>query len=207
MVAQVKRAGGPDLAVQVADPLDVEVEVHVVDAAAIAEGGQQFEPGVGRIDVEIHRQAAVLALGRQGRPPQHLHQAHVDAVGVEGPPQQVGVTPGHVDVVGLQPDALLVAQGQLADGQVAPDVAAQALDLQPAKAADLEAIGPGLDHHPRLRQQHAEPGDCQANGDQRQDHQGDGHDRLGDRRALQDLGLLGRGRVVRRAQKLCPMLI
>ena len=59
--------------------------------------------------------------------PQQLQDLDVDPLGMEVPPQKFDVIPCHLDIIRLQPDALLVADGQLADAQVAPDIAAQAL--------------------------------------------------------------------------------
>ena len=105
-----------------------------------------------------------------------------------------------MDIIGLQPRPALVADHELGHAHVAPDIAAQALDPQAPEPSDLEPVGGGLDQQPRLRQQRpvANPGD--GDEQKRQEGQGRRDDGLG-----KD-GPPPLGHVVRRGQKLCPML-
>ncbi|MCR5880055.1 hypothetical protein [Phenylobacterium sp. J367] len=109
-----------------------------------------------------------------------------------------------MDIIGFQPHALLVADSELADPEVAPDVAGKALDPEPAEAADLEAVRARLDEQPGLGEQDAIPRAGEDRPDSHDQSDGEHHQGLGEDLALQHLGR--RGRVGGLAQKLCPML-
>ncbi len=125
---------------------------------------------------------------------------------------QGAVVPADVEVVGLEPDAVFVGDGQPPNGEVAPDVAAEPLDLQLADLPEAEPGHPRLDQQPGRRRQHPEAQHRRGQGDEqhRDEHEAD---RPARRRpgahageaARPPRGPLGRG-VRRLAQKLCPML-
>ncbi len=200
VIAGMQHARRAHPAALVAVALHVEVEIEVVDAAHVAERRGHLDPGAGLVDVEGNRQPRVLALLGEGRPPKHFQRLDVDAIGVEVSPEQFDVTPRHVEVIRLQPHAALVTERDLADADVAPDIAAQPFDLQSAEPSDLESVGAGLDQQAGLRQQHPVACADQGERDQRQERQSHGHDGL--RQGHAPAG----GNVFRRAQKLCPML-
>ncbi len=138
-----------------------------------AERRQGLQPEAHRSDVEGDGQpSGRRALLPQGRPAQDTNAFGGDRVDLQPARDQEGVAPADVQLVGFEPDPLLVDDGQPADGEVAPDIAADALDFQAADITQLESAGPRLQQEPALVGQHAEPnrrdrcGDDQDHGDQ-----------------------------------------
>jgi hypothetical protein len=207
VVAGIQQAGGSDRDVHAAGAPNGEIEAQIVDPALPTEGGEHLHLALGVVDVEGDRQPArSLALGRQGRTADQPQGLHLDPVGVEAADQQLRIAPLQVQVPGLQPDALFVADRQTADAQVAPDVAGQALDLQPPQATDLQPVGARLDQQPRLGQQHAIARAGEQACEDQHHRQADCDDRLGEAGGLLRR-LFGGGRGLGfLAQKLCPML-
>ncbi len=209
-VAEVGEAGGMDVArLAPAAAQQPQLAVDVVEPRALGEGRQGLQAELHRPDVEGHRQAAGgRPLGGEARAAQHRHLVGRQARDLQPAMHQGAIVPGRGDLVGLEPDAVLVGDGQLAEGEVAPDVAAQALDLQPAHRPQLQTRDPRLDQQPRARSQHPE-----AQHRRHQPHEQHRHDdeRRRPRRGRagphprQAAGALGRGDGAF-AQKLCPML-
>ena len=220
VVAGVQARGDTDRALLPAQARHLVVARNVEVAVLSAEGGARDQPELEGVQVHRHRRSAGLGAFRlHGRAPQDHDVAGVDALGVEAAAEQLGRTPRHAQVVGLQPDPLLVGDGQAANAEVLPDVARQAFDLQLADAAQLQARGAGLQEHPALRRdrrqaQTAGHDDQQARQDRRGDQQGAApadllgglHGGLARRFRGMDDGLRQVRLVVLPAQKLCPML-
>ncbi len=154
-VAGVGEAGGVDLARLAADaPLQPELSGDIEGPVLDGEGRQGLKAELHRGDVEGDGQSRrLLALGREARAADHHHLPRGQVVDLQATAQQLGVAPADVEVVGLQPHTLLVGDGQAADGEVAPDVAAQPLHLQPSETAEPEPGGARLDQEPPLRRQ------------------------------------------------------
>ncbi len=107
---------------------------------------------------------------------------------------------------------MLVGNGQSADGEVAPDVAAQALDLQLADLSEAQAREPRLDQQSRGRGQHPEAQQRRRQGHEQHRDEDHAERPAGGRprphpteasRAPHRLSGRGVGAL---AQKLCPML-
>ncbi len=210
-VAEVGEAGGANLAgLALAGPRQFQLARDVIEPLAGREGRQGLQWEAQVLDVEGDGQAARGGpLGRQARPPDHRHHLGVQRRDLQAAVQQGAVVPADHHRVGLEPDAMLVGDGQAPHGEVAQDVAAQSFDLKPADPAQHQPADPGLDQQPRAGGQHAQP---QGRGDQRQHDQGGQHEggrpaggrarphpmqTASARRGRGDPGL---------AQKLCPML-
>ena len=209
MVAALQQALGADRALLPASALEGVVPGQVVEALAAAELRPQVEPCREGVDGgRDRRSAGRRALGRERRPTQDDDLAGRDLIGMEAAGEQLGVAPPDVQVLRVEPDALFVDDGQPTDGEVAPQVAADALDLQPAHAADLQAVGARLDEHPPLGGDGAVAHERQRRRDQQHETDRDHDDPAGRAETppyLDDDLLHLVGRVFR--QKLCPMLM
>ncbi len=197
-------AGHPALAAQ------VETTAHVVKAVAAAEGRQQLEPGRDLADVQRDRRSATRRPARlRLRPPQHGHQLGVELIDVEAPLHQREPVPLQADLPRVQPRSVYVVDRQTSDGEVAPDVAVQAIDVHAAVGADLQSVEQAFDEGAPGRRDRAEPRD-RDEGDQGHHHP-HGGDWTGAPPAFRRgpgcfrLRRLGFWRL--RRQKLCPMLM
>ncbi len=201
---------GPGLAEVAA--FNAEGARHVEQSGPGAERRQGLQPEPHGADFEGHRQAAGRRpLGREARTPEHPHGLGGGVVDAQAPEDQLGVAPVQPHAIGLEPHALLVGDGQAPDGEIAPDVAAQPLDLQLADAAELQAAAARLQHHPPLRRQHAEAkrgnggGDDEHHGDEARDRPAGGRARApGPDPSARSAARGRRGRV---GQNACPMLM
>ncbi len=185
--------------------LQAELAGQVIEPGTGAERRQGLHPQANFADVEGDWQSPRhRTLGRQARPVQDADVRRNQLVDLQPAPQQRAVAPAHGDVVGLQPDALLIGDGHLRDGEIAPDVAAEALQFQASHAAEPEPAGPCLYQQAALRRQRAIAhrqqggGHDQHHGDQARDGPAKRGSRAKTHAARNCLG---------RAQKLCPMLI
>ena len=147
--------------------------------------------------MERNRQVAIHALGAQDRAAEYPQGFDLQVVGPERPLEKLARRPGQVNIGGLKPDALLIAHGQPANADVAPDVAAESLDAEPAQPTNRQAVRPSLQQQATLRGQSAV-----ANAQHSDEQQADGHGQ-GDRDHPHDRTAPARGHdLVRRAQKL-----
>ncbi len=189
-----------------------QLAAHVVEARTGGEGRQGPQAEAHRLDVESDRQAARgRTLRGQARTPHHRHGLGVQGGHLQPPMQQRAIVPVDDDVVSLEPRPVFVRDGELANGEVAPDVAPQALDLQLAHPAQHQAADPRFDQQAGARRQHAvaQGGHRQDENQQPRGHEGQGPARGGARshRLRPPSDRSRRGGVGRRAQKLCPMLM
>ncbi len=196
-----------------------EAGVDIIDALLDGEGGLELRPGLQMIDgVGEGRRLAWRAVVLPGdRLADHL-QARGGHVGdVQAAAQELGVAPADAQVVGLQPHALGVDDGQPAHGEVTPDVAPQPLQVQPAVGPDLQPFGAGLDEHPHLLGQGRDAQAQQQHAHRQQEDERHLQDPVQGRVGLEPARLPGRRLAFRRAgfgcfgrgrgaaQKLCPI--
>jgi hypothetical protein len=151
VIAGMHAAERPQIALLAAQPRGLVVAAQVEVAGPAAELGPGDQAQGDTVQVHRQRRGAGLALGGQGRAAQHDDLAGGDLVGVEAAVEQLGRPPVDIEVGGLEPDALFVADRQAADPERAPDVARQAFDLQAADAAQLQAAGARLQEGAALR--------------------------------------------------------
>ena len=119
-------------------PADVEQSVFG------AEGRQGLKLGLQAIDGDRNRHPRIRRRRTQHGPAQDAHVGGLDRGGVKTADEQFAGSPGHGQVVRLQPDPVLVSNGQAPDGEVMPDVAAQSFDLQLADPPQAQAAGLSL---------------------------------------------------------------
>ncbi len=205
-VAGMGQAGGMDLPpLALALAQDPKLARDVVEPRPLGEGRQGPQRELHGADVEGHRQPARgRALRRQARPAHHQDLHGLEFRDLQPPVHQGAVVPGDIEIVGLEPDAVLVGDGQPPDGEIAPDVAAQAFDLQLAHRPQHQPGHPRLDQEPCARRQGAiaQRHHAQDRQERRSPHR---RRRPAEGRAgLQPPASGGRGRGL--AQKLCPML-
>ncbi len=191
---------------------EAEAAGHVKEAGPRAERRQRLQPEPHGADIEGHRQPARRrSLGREAGPPEHPHGFGRGVVDAQAAEDQLDVAPVQPHPIGLEPHALLVGDGQPANGEVPPDVAAQPFDLQPADAAELQAAAARLQDHPPLWGQHAVAkrgdggGDDQHHGDDARHRPAGGRARAS--RPDPSAHRSARGRGWRLAQNACPMLM
>ncbi len=112
-----------------------------------AEGRQRLHAGVQGPQVDGHGPAALgaRALGSGDRPAHHANHPRIHLVDPRGEPHEGARRPAHTELVDLDPRALGVRDRRLVDGEASPDVALQALHLEPPELADLQAGDGGLD--------------------------------------------------------------
>ena len=187
-------------------PLQAQPALHGVEAALGAEGRQGLHREGERFDVDAHRLGArTPAAGTERRPAQHPHALGGGGVDLQPAAQQGAIAPAHGEPVGFEPDTLLVGNGEAADGEVAPDVAAQPVDLQHPQPAQLDPAGARFDQQPGLRRQHAIARGGQPQGDEQHE------DRQAEHGTAQDgprqQAARRRPRWLGRAQKAWPMLM
>ena len=192
-----------NLASLVTVSLDIKIEVEVVDAALVAHAGGDFDPRLRLPDMHGKRQVRVFAAGRKRGASKHLDRLRLDQIHMKVTSEKIEISPCHMDVISFEPHTLLILQGQFLNREIAPDVAADAHDLQPSETSHLEAGGGGFDQESALRQKHPE---TRAHQDGPQKNQGGKTAQKG--RAKPPLGLRRDFPLERRqrAQKLCPML-
>ena len=175
------------------------------------------------VEVDRERRGAGLARRAHDGAPQDRDVARGDLFGVEPTAEQLGRSPGHAQIVRLQPDASGIGDSQAPDAEVLPDIPRQAFDAQDADTPQFQTRDAGLQEHPALRR---DRGVAKTAGHDDQNAREDGRNNEGDpapaqllHRGLSDLGRgLARrlggvndrvrqiGLVVFPAQKLCPML-
>ena len=211
-IAGVDQAGGVDVTGHAAPAAKLEPAVHVIKPVAGRKRRQQLDARGELVDGHGHRRAAARRGPLWSRGPQHRHQAGVERPHGQPAAEQLSPIPPHTNAPGVEPGPVVVADRQSSDREIAPDVAAQPLDVQAAVAPDVDAIEHRLDESEAGRRQHAE-----AQQDRGHAHQADQrHDRDGGPASAAPAAsprrgrlVLGRGLVLRRrlAQKLCPMLM
>ena len=189
---------------------------HMEKATLVAEGWEGFDGNTQLLDPDRDRQLAGIGYRHKHGAPEHPHLARGKAVGMEASHEEFAIAPGHLHVGGVQPDALLIRHGQTPDAEVAPQVAAEALDAQLAEASEFQAVGPRLHEHQARRrveamaQQQRRSAD-QQDGDQRRQDDPAGASGRQAQSARPDRGRRGRGGrrrlVIGAGQNACPMLM
>ncbi len=149
-IAGMQHAGGGDGAAHGVGGLEGEITPQVVDAAPAGQRRGQFDPGGDGVDLDRHRPPLGLAGAREKGPTVHAHRSRPRLVHFRAAIQERGRVPAHGKVADVEPHALPIGDGQTAQGESRPRIAAQALDGEMTHPAELHAIGLPLNERPTL---------------------------------------------------------
>ncbi len=139
-VAGVGQAGGVDMPRHAAEAPQLEGAVDVVEPVARRERRQQLDPRGELVDGHRYRRATPRGRSLWRGRPQHRQQTGVQLTDGEAPAQQLRPVPPHTDGSRIEPWPVVIADGQSPDGEVAPDVALETLDVQTAVSSEVQAI-------------------------------------------------------------------